>query len=518
MTQVFAAEIEESIASCPDPIAPEQTASSLLQRQSVRKGAADADAEEFEELKPVLYHVQGHDAAETAETAQVPPDTIYEDHADAGCHVGSSCTSGGVPAARGACVVPMAGPGTGVNECWDVCNLKHPPESYHTGVMLRDHKISKSIHEIRMGVYPHVICPNIVKEKEEANLKRTEDVRKSEEMAASTMEKVRQAQETAKKANVAAEYAEQASAAAHDEAAGPEEAERAKEALTDAVEAHKLASAKAAKAAKSVSNLARVKAKISHAPGNEESEQPLSEAGYHNVASMKDHDSMDHFIRRVVAHHGCHVKDEGALAGMIPYYSGHKAHQTFAALDNEVKSKCAKSGTWLEPLHGTKFHPESNAMGSTPAEAPGMAPVAATQHAESAVSVSSMSSQSVMSAQDVAEPVIAETAPLDEEGYTTVAGLQSQTAMEKFMRRVIDNMGMSIEDDAGLMGMVPFYSGEKGVRSYAAMKSELEKTAKKKKSWLKVDPSKPVGAADGSGSSMQQGGLAVCLFGICMGR
>merc|ERR1719487_77204 len=68
---------------------------------------------------------------------------------------------------------------------------------------------------------------------------------------------------------------------------------------------------------------------------------------------------------------------------------------------------------------------------------------------------------------------IAIAAPLDEIGYKKVAALKRHAAMEAYIRRIVSNTGCRVADESGLQGVVPFYSGEVAVQSYAALEAEI---------------------------------------------
>mmetsp|Transcript_145505 Transcript_145505/g.253906 ORF Transcript_145505/g.253906 Transcript_145505/m.253906 type:complete len:290 (+) Transcript_145505:103-972(+) len=73
--------------------------------------------------------------------------------------------------------------------------------------------------------------------------------------------------------------------------------------------------------------------------------------------------------------------------------------------------------------------------------------------------------------------------PLSEQGYSFLSRLKDDREMQGFVRRVIDDLGLEIVDEGGLMGMVPYYSGKKAKQSFAALEAELAKESKKRKAW-----------------------------------
>lgn len=75
---------------------------------------------------------------------------------------------------------------------------------------------------------------------------------------------------------------------------------------------------------------------------------PLNNAGYRSVAKLKNPDEMEIFVKRIISHRGLHVLDEGSLKGMVPYYCGKKATQSFKALSEEInKAQHSKKKRWL---------------------------------------------------------------------------------------------------------------------------------------------------------------------------
>jgi len=107
-----------------------------------------------------------------------------------------------------------------------------------------------------------------------------------------------------------------------------------------------------AKGQKQDSVQANVEKQDESGPGEEiASSAPLTERGYKKVVALKSHSAMEAFIRRVVSNTGCRVADEGALQGVIPFYSGENAVQTYAALEAEVYRACTGVGTWLSSLY-----------------------------------------------------------------------------------------------------------------------------------------------------------------------
>merc|ERR1711924_254857 len=62
----------------------------------------------------------------------------------------------------------------------------------------------------------------------------------------------------------------------------------------------------------------------------------LGESGYRKIAKLESASEMEHFIKRVVDELGYKISDVGSLHGVVPYYSGKKAVQSYAALKEEL--------------------------------------------------------------------------------------------------------------------------------------------------------------------------------------
>lgn len=110
------------------------------------------------------HHRSRHLASLPAESASnaninaiLDPGQIFLDVQDHGCNIGSSCTAGGIPPSRGACVTLLSG--AQPNECWDICNMEHLPEDYSTGDAQFEAKLAQAVKSVRAGAYPHMRCP-----------------------------------------------------------------------------------------------------------------------------------------------------------------------------------------------------------------------------------------------------------------------------------------------------------------------------------------------------------------------
>merc|ERR1719444_300112 len=145
--------------------------------------------------------------------------------------------------------------------------------------------------------------------------------------------------------------------------------------------------------------------------------------GYAGVVALKNDTQMERFVRRKAAKMDMTVKSDQALRGFVPFFSGVKGNRPFGALEVEMQRISHKANGWLA------------ARGST--------------------------------------------APLNNDGYQTVASLGSSLEMAEFVHRVAADMKLDIVKEEGLKGMVPYYSGERTKSNYTALQAEITRVAEK---------------------------------------
>jgi len=76
---------------------------------------------------------------------------------------------------------------------------------------------------------------------------------------------------------------------------------------------------------------------------------------------------------------------------------------------------------------------------------------------------------------------------LDEKGYSAVAALKDDSQMETYVRRVADKLGLRVNDEGSLKGMIPYYSGIKAKQTYNDLVAELTRTAHTQEAGWLVD-------------------------------
>jgi len=196
---------------------------------------------------------------------------------------------------------------------------------------------------------------------------------------------------------------------------------------------------------------------------NDEAAQEVAEVaaldnlGYIKVVAWKNHAGMEVYIRRVVRNAGCRVADESKLQGVVPFYSGESASQTYANLEAEIYKACTASNTWLSSLypHSKLSHQETQRDGDDTSQ------------------ISDM---------------LGSTAPLNEVGFQQVVKSKDDLQVLKYVRRVVSMLHGWVIDESGLNGLLPFFTGEKSVNTLGALILEIEGTMQKPDGWVMKAP------------------------------
>mmetsp|Transcript_85077 Transcript_85077/g.155048 ORF Transcript_85077/g.155048 Transcript_85077/m.155048 type:complete len:983 (-) Transcript_85077:121-3069(-) len=76
-------------------------------------------------------------------------------------------------------------------------------------------------------------------------------------------------------------------------------------------------------------------------------------------------------------------------------------------------------------------------------------------------------------------------APLSENGYRCVVQMQDENQMVEYTRRVANEMGLDLNTDGGVQGVVPFYNGKMAVQSLDKLREELRRQATSPDGWAK---------------------------------
>lgn len=177
----------------------------------------------------------------------------------------------------------------------------------------------------------------------------------------------------------------------------------------------------------------------------------LDDEGYMKVASTKDPRQMEMYMLRLIYGMGLQVQDHAGLLGVIPYYDGEKSFQSFLGLKDEVLRNLKHQNSWVT-AKGTSV---SGALHRSFAQ----------------LAVTS-----------------ADSAPLTEDGYHEIAALRSTPDMIQFVRRVVADLGLCVEDVGGLAGFAMWYSGEKDTQSLDHLRAEVMNASEYNGTWLLPRP------------------------------
>jgi hypothetical protein len=180
---------------------------------------------------------------------------------------------------------------------------------------------------------------------------------------------------------------------------------------------------------------------------------PLNSEGYVMVANARDARQMESFMLRLISGMDLHVRDHGGLLGVIPFYDGEKSFQSFDSMKEELLRTIKYQNGWV------------------------------TAQGASVTSILQRSAEQVAEASGSA-------APLNEEGYHRVALLRSTAEMAQFVRRVVAELGLCVEDEGGLSGVALWYSGEKVTQSFAQLRSEVSSASRHDGTWVLPPPCK----------------------------
>jgi hypothetical protein len=208
---------------------------------------------------------------------------------------------------------------------------------------------------------------------------------------------------------------------------------------------------------------------LADAPSMKASQVPLSEEGYKMIAKLKNEREMAFFVKRVADELGYEIVDEGSLNGVVPYYSGKKAIQSFVALTAELSRTSKKQKGWAR-----KISLEKSSL-------PALKDSQQILLQESRGVVFNRPRTSLMES----GKMTAEEVPLSEEGYKTIVELKDDHEMAHFITRVAEEHGYEIAHAGSLSGVVPYYSGKKATQSFVALAAELGRTSKKGNGWAK---------------------------------
>lgn len=212
----------------------------------------------------------------------------------------------------------------------------------------------------------------------------------------------------------------------------------------------------------------------------------MGEEGYQSMLDTSNKDQMRSYFHRVAAVEGLRITNEKTLSGVLPWYTGECAVQSHAALVAELQrgtqAKQCKA-PWVARV--TASLAQINASVASPSDHRAYAHSAeplSTWHwaAELEASLAALQAELHHLQQEVQETeLISAHAPLNETGYELVAAENSTVEMMAFVRRVVAQQGMRLNDERPLGGLAMYYSGQCATQSYDRLVKELQRVSAK---------------------------------------
>jgi len=169
----------------------------------------------------------------------------------------------------------------------------------------------------------------------------------------------------------------------------------------------------------------------------------LSENGYRAVAMAHSRAAMQAFATRILQQEGLEMTKPRHLEGVLKYYDGECATQSYENLINELRDgvtdhTCHEA--WTARKDG-----------------------AALLQGETEISEVGDSAVAMEGAQ----------APLNEEGYQGVVRKHDNKEMATFIERLVRRDGLRVDNTDGLAGFVPYFSGECATQSFEALLDDI---------------------------------------------
>lgn len=169
----------------------------------------------------------------------------------------------------------------------------------------------------------------------------------------------------------------------------------------------------------------------------------LSENGYRAVALAHSRAGMQAFVTRILEQEGLEMTKPRHLEGVLKYYDGECATQSYENLINELRDGCTDHAcheAWIARKGGVAL-----LQGETDV----------TEVGDSVVAMEGAQ------------------APLNEEGYQRVVAKHNNKEMATFIERLMRRDGLRVNNTDGLAGFVPYFSGECATQSFEALLDDI---------------------------------------------
>jgi len=182
----------------------------------------------------------------------------------------------------------------------------------------------------------------------------------------------------------------------------------------------------------------------------------LDHVGFQDVLKANDAFQMAQFVRRCVRQEGLLVANEPGLAFFAERCISSEGPRQFETLSMEIFAAAGLDDSWVIVFKaGEEELKHSDFLVN-------FGPVLKPQQGKGL------------------------TAPLDTEGYETVSRLQNFAEMNVFIHRVINHLGLVVIDRWGLLGIVPWYDGERSTQSFSTLTQEILSIAMTSGTWVQT--------------------------------
>lgn len=224
---------------------------------------------------------------------------------------------------------------------------------------------------------------------------------------------------------------------------------------------------------------------------------PLNEEGFSSVVRLGRWFEMDRFIRRTAAEVlDRKVADDKKFHAFIPFYTGKKGRKGFQELIDNLKSVVGSGKSWLSPVHEPLRHAGESCgfdcKGTGYCDWCGRGNACCEESdSKTPRECKAVFNDFLTSSSECMEVASGTNAPLTHAGLGALVKLQNNTETERFVLRVVDDLGYKVTSQMSVMGLVPFYSGVKATKSFGALLQELDLAANPRngnQAWLSPKP------------------------------
>jgi len=216
---------------------------------------------------------------------------------------------------------------------------------------------------------------------------------------------------------------------------------------------------------------------------------PLNEVGFDAVVALKSKTEMERFIRRLANDYlDMTVMSEKGLKEFVPLYTGDKAKKEFDVLLDELREVAKSKSSWLIDRHEDLMHAGEECLSHCREGGfcswCGVGNACCKNGGNNAEECRAAVTDFHTTDYECLQIATGASAPLDQRGYAAVVALKNNTMMLRFVRRTCEHLDMTIKSEMSLAGLVPWYSGVQGKKSFNGLKAELTRVSVLPNGWL----------------------------------